>query len=372
MITLDQLQLQTLAVLGLTFALSVLAGGLFHRSHFCTLGAISDWVIMGDANRAKQWAVALAVAIWGFGAMSWLGWVSPGNTIYASTQLPWLSLWLGGALFGAGMVLGSGCTSKSLVRLGAGNLKSLVVLMAMGISALATLRGLTAVWRVNAIDLLTVGTGPGPFLGQWLGHASGMTPSWAGWVSACLVSGLLLMWVFKDRQTLQRATVFSGAGIGALVVALWWVSGVLGFVQEHPQTLEPAFLATASGRMESMSLTAPVAYWWDAFMYFSDGSKRVSTGMVMVIGLLLGAFCSAQWQGTFRWEGFTQTADLGRHLLGGTLMGMGAVMAMGCSIGQGLSGLSTLSLGSGLAVFGIVLGAVATLHWQMYRAELSA
>jgi uncharacterized membrane protein YedE/YeeE len=371
-ITLEQLQLQTLLVLGLTGVLSGLAGGLFHRSHFCTLGAISDWVIMGDANRAKQWAVALAVAILGFGGMSSLGWVSPVNTMYGNTQLPWLSLWLGGALFGSGMVLGSGCTSKSLVRLGAGNLKSLVVLMAMGISALATLRGLTAVWRVHSIDLLTVGTGPGPFLGQWLGHATGLTPSWAGWVSACGVSGLLLLWVFKDRRTLDRSVVFSGVCIGAVVVALWWVSGVLGFVPEHPQTLEPAFLATASGRMESMSLTAPVAFVLDAFMYFSDGGKRLSVGMVMVIGLLLGAFCSARWQGTFRWEGFTQTADLGRHLLGGALMGMGAVMAMGCSIGQGLSGLSTLSLGSCIAVFGIVLGAVATLHWQMYRAEVLA
>ena len=257
--TLEQLQLQTYAVLGLTFLLATLAGVLFHRSHFCTMGAVSDWVIMGDRTRGKQWALAVAVAMMGFGLMAWRGWISPLNTIYAGSQLSWLSLFFGGTLFGVGMVLGSGCPSKSLIRLGGGNLKSLVVLMAMGISALATLRGLTAVWRVNSIDLLTVGTGPGPFLGQWLGHASGMTPSWAGGVSACVVSGLLLLWVFKDRQTLQRSTLFSGAGIGALVVALWWVSGVLGFVQEHPQTLEPAFLATTSGRMESMSLTAPVA-----------------------------------------------------------------------------------------------------------------
>ncbi len=372
MTTLEQLQLQTLAVLGLTGLLSALAGWLFHRSHFCTMGAISDWVIMGDTSRAKQWALALAVAIWGFGGMASLGWISPANTIYANTQLPWLSLLLGGAFFGSGMVLGSGCTSKSLVRLGGGNLKSLVVLMAMGISALATLRGLTAVWRVNSIDLLTWDTGTGPFGGQWLGHVTGLSQPWARGVAACVVSALLLLWVFKGHRTLDRLAVLSGVGIGAIVVGLWWVSGVLGHVPEHPETLEPMFLATTSGRMESMSLTTPVAYWWDAFMYFSDGSKRVSSGMVMVLGLLMGAFCSAQWQGTFRWEGFTQTADLGWHLLGGTLMGVGAVMAMGCSIGQGLSGLSTLSLGSALAVIGIVLGAVFTLQWQMHRAQALA
>ncbi|WP_233252058.1 YeeE/YedE family protein [Limnohabitans sp. 2KL-17] len=371
MITLEQLQLQTYTVLGLTFLLATAAGVLFHRSHFCTMGAISDWVIMGDKTRAKQWGLAMAVAVLGFGLMAWRGWVSPLNTIYASSQLMWLSLLWGGVLFGVGMVLGSGCASKSLIRLGGGNLKSLVVLMAMGISALATLRGLTAVWRVNSIDQVTVGTGPGPFVGQWLAAGTGTALPLAWLIAACVFSGLLFLWVFKDRQPIARSIIVSGAGIGAIVVALWWVSGVMGFVPEHPETLESVFLATSSGRMESMSFTAPVAYWWDAFMYFSDGSKRLTLGMAVVAGLLLGAFCSALLQGTFRWEGFTQTSDLGMHLLGGSLMGMGGVMAMGCTVGQGLSGLSTLSLGSFIAVLGTALGAVLALQWQLHRAESS-
>ncbi|MEK7344077.1 MAG: YeeE/YedE family protein [Pseudomonadota bacterium] len=370
--TLAQLQLQTHTVLGLTFLLASMAGVLIHRSHFCTMGAISDWVIMGDHTRAKQWALAVAVAMGGFGLMAWSGWISPLNTIYASSQLTWLSLLSGGLLFGAGMVLSSGCPSKSLIRLGAGNLKSLVVLMAMGISALATMRGLTAVWRVNAMDQVTLGTGPGPFVGQWLASASGWALSLSWLISACVVSGLLLFWIFKDRQPMAWSFVLSGVGMGAVVVALWWVSGVGGFVPEHPETLEPVFLATASGRMESMSLTAPVAYWWDAFMYFSDGSKRVTLGMAVVLGLLAGALGSALLQGTFRWDGFTQTSDLTRHLLGGTLMGMGGVMALGCSVGQGLSGLSTLSLGSFIATLGMVLGAVAVLQWQLHRAQAEA
>lgn len=372
MITLEQLQLQTLAVLGLSFLLAFGAGVLFHRSHFCTMGAISDWVIMGDSTRAKQWALAVAVAILGFGLMAWRGWISPLHTIYASSQLTWLSMLLGGVLFGAGMVLGSGCAGKSLVRLGAGNLKSLVVLMAMGISALATMKGLTAVWRVNFIETWTVGTGPGPFLGQWLSHATGGSQPLSWGLAACGCSGLLLFWIFKNRQPLAMSVVMSGVGVGAIVVALWWISGVLGFVPEHPATLEPVWLATASGRMESMSLIAPVAYWWDAFMYFSDGSKRVTLGMTTVLGLLIGAAVSAQLQGTFRWEGFTQTSDLALHLLGGGLMGIGGVMAMGCTVGQGLSGLSTLSLGSFLAVSGIALGAVGVLQWQLRRAEALA
>ena len=371
-ITLEQLQHQSDGVLGLTLLVASWAGWLLHRSHFCTMGAISDWVIMGDRTRAKQWMLAIAVAILGFGLMSWMGWISPLNTIYASAQLPWLSLLFGGLLFGSGMVMGSGCASKSLIRLGAGNLKSLVVLMAMGISALAAMRGLTAVWRTNTLDLVQLPTGPGPFVGQWLASGTGWTLPQAGLVAACVVCGLLLLWIFKTGPALPTSTLLSGVGVGAAVVALWWISGVMGFVPEHPETLDATFLTTASGRMESMSLTAPVAYWGDAFMYFSDGTKRVTLGMATALGLLVGAFVSARLQGTFRWEGFTQTADLAWHLCGGALMGLGGVMAMGCTIGQGLSGLSTLSLGSFIAVLGIVLGAVLTLQWQLRRAEAAA
>lgn len=372
MISLEQLQLQTNGVLGLTFLLATLAGALFHRSHFCTMGAISDWVIMGNTQRAKQWAMAVAVAVLGFGFLSWRGVISPFNTIYANPQLSWLSLLLGGFLFGVGMVFGSGCASKSLVRLGGGNLKSLVVLMAMGISALATLRGLTAVWRVNALDPVSIGTGPGPFVGQWLASVTEWGTPLSSFVTACVVSASVIFWVFKDRSSIAWPEVVSGAGIGVLVVGLWWVSGVMGFLPEHPETLEPVFLASASGRMESMSLTAPVAYGLDALMYFSDGTKKLSLGMASALGLLLGAWAHAFWQGDFRWEGFKQTEDLVLHLLGGALMGMGGVLAMGCTIGQGLSGLSTLSLGSFLAVLGIVAGGVAALSWQQHRAEASA
>ncbi|WP_416234947.1 YeeE/YedE family protein [Limnohabitans sp.] len=335
------------------------------------MGAISDWVIMGNTQRAKQWAMAVAVAVLGFGFLSWRGVISPFNTIYANPQLSWLSLLLGGFLFGVGMVLGSGCASKSLVRLGGGNLKSLVVLMAMGISALATLRGLTAVWRVNALDPVSIGTGPGPFVGQWLASVTEWGTPVSSFMAACVVSASVIFWVFKDRSSIAWPEVVSGAGIGVLVVGLWWVSGVMGFLPEHPETLEPVFLASASGRMESMSLTAPVAYGWDALMYFSDGTKKLSLGMASALGLLLGAWAHAFWQGDFRWEGFKQTEDLVLHLLGGTLMGMGGVLAMGCTIGQGLSGLSTLSLGSFLAVLGIVAGGVAALSWQQHRAEAS-
>jgi uncharacterized membrane protein YedE/YeeE len=356
---------QTYLVWGAGFALSLLVGALIHRGHFCTMGAISDWVVMGDATRLRQWALAVAVAIAGFGLMAWLGWISPLSTIYASSRLSWLSALVGGALFGVGMVLASGCSSKSLVRLAAGNLKSLVVLLTMAVSALAAMRGLTAVWRVRGLDTVSIDLSHGAFVGQWLSAFFGLDLRAGLGISAALVSLLLGLWVVKERRFHTLFNWVAGAGLGLLVVALWWVSGVLGFVTEHPDTLEPVFLATHSGRMEALSFTAPVAYWLDAFMYYSDGSKRLTLGMVTVAGVLCGACLSALRQGSFRWEGFTHRADLVRHLVGGALMGTGGVLAMGCTLGQGLSGLSTLSLGSMLSVLGIFAGSWATLQWQM-------
>ena len=346
-------------------ALAMVLGFVLHRSHFCTMGAISDWLLMGARERARQWALALAVAIIGFGLLAAAGWISPLNTIYNTPQLPWLSYALGGLLFGAGMVLASGCLSKTLVRLGAGNLKALVVLGVAAVAALATLRGALAVLRVRGFETVSVDWGAGPFLAQWavLGGASDMASA-SLWCALAVAAGLLL-WVWRGGESLSPRTLMGGLMIGLVTVALWAVSGVLGWVPEHPQTLEAVFLATASGRMEAMSFTAPLGYWLDALLYYSDGSKRLLLGMVLVPGVLLGAALSAWQQGSFRWEGFAGTADLVRHLLGAVLMGVGGVMAMGCTIGQGLSGLSTLNLGSLLAVAGIVLGAVLVLRWEM-------
>ncbi len=363
--TADEVQQLALQVGVASFAISILAGVLIHRGHFCTMGAISDWVVMRDATRLRQWALAVAVGMAGFGLMAWLGWISPLNTIYASSQVAWLSALLGGGLFGVGMVLASGCSSKSLVRLAAGNLKSLVVLLAMAVSALAAMRGLTAVWRVHGLDKVAVDLPHGPFVGQWLSAFWGLDLRAGLGISAGLVSLFLVGWVLKDRRFHTPSNWLTGAGLGLLVVALWWVSGVLGFVPEHPDTLEPVFITTHSGRMEALSFTAPVGYWLDAFLYYSDGSKRLTLGMVTVLGVLGGACLSALQQGSFRWEGFTDRADLVRHLVGGSLMGTGGVLAMGCTFGQGLSGLSTLSLGSMLSVLGIFAGTWAALHWQM-------
>lgn len=367
-----QLATSTWVVLLCTLALSTALGGVLQASHFCTMGAISDAVLMQDTTRLKQWALAIAVAILGFGAMHLAGWIDPQKSIYSAPHLLWLSSMVGGALFGVGMVLGSGCTSKSLVRLGAGNLKSLVVLLVMAVVGLAALRGLLAVWRVNTLETVSLHAPGQAFVGSWWAMQSGWSVPQASAAAALCIGGALLFWSLQGRSGASRSVLWGGAWVGLSVVALWWITGVLGHGLEHPETLEEFFVATTSGRMESFSFTSPVAMVLDAFMYFSDGSKRLTVAMVSVFGVVLGSCMHALWTGSFRWEGFANRADLVRHLLGGALMGVGGVTAMGCTIGQGLSGVSTLSWMSVLTLMSMGLGAWLALVWQLRQMEHNA
>lgn len=368
-VSLTQLQALDSLVLWLAFALAVLLGWVIQRTHFCTMGALSDLLLMRDATRLRQWALALAVSILGLGAMTALGWVSPLDSIYAVPRFPWLSFGLGGFLFGIGMVLASGCPTKNLVRLGGGSLKALVVLLVMGLSALATMRGAPGLLRVHVLDPVTAGLDSGPFMGQWLSAVSGLSPALGVLLASLLVGLPLLFWALQGRGFLQTHNLLAGLGIGLILLAAWGVSGVLGYVPEHPETLEPLFVGTASARMEGLSFTGPVAQWLDAFVYLADGRKRITFGMTLVPGVVLGAVLGAWRGGEFRWEGFTRTSDLARHLLGAVLMGVGGVSAMGCTFGQGLTGLSTLNWGSVVAVAAIVAGALLALRLQWWLAE---
>jgi uncharacterized membrane protein YedE/YeeE len=272
-------------------------------------------------------------------------------------------------MFGFGMVLASGCGSKSLVRLGGGNLKSLLVLVVMAVWGFATLRGLTAVLRVSTVDTVAIQLPRGQDLPTLLAAWSGLALPHVAWALGLAVGLALLAWVLSKPEGRTAEVWMGGAGIGAVVVAMWCLSGRFGHLLEHPLTLEEAFLATNSRRMEALSMVAPVGYALDWLLYFSDASKVLTMGIVSVGGVLVGAVAAALASRTFRWEGFSDVEDLANHLAGASLMGVGGVTAMGCTIGQGLSGISTLSLGSALALAGIVAGALAALRYQSWRLD---
>jgi uncharacterized protein len=301
----------------------------------------------------------VGVAMVGYHALVAAGLINPAMTIYAGTRVNWLSALVGGLMFGLGMVLASGCGSKTLVRIGSGSLKSLVVFVVMGFSAYATLKGLTAVVRHATVDTMAFDLALGGQMSQWF-SAWGVNATLAG----ALLGLTLMAWALLDREFRRWNHVLAALGIGLCVVAMWWVSGHLGFVPEHPQTLEAVYLATPSGRIEAMSFTAPMAYTLDWLMLFSDSSKTLSISVVAVFGVVCGSALCALTHRSFRWEGFSGTRDTALHLCGAVLMGVGGVTALGCTVGQGLSGLSTLSLTSMIAVLGIVLGALLGFHLQ--------
>jgi uncharacterized protein len=267
------------------------------------------------------------------------------------------------------MVLASGCGSKSLVRLGAGNLKSLIVLLVLGVAAFATLRGITGVLRVNSVDRAALQLPLGQDLPSLLSAGLGVaTPTLAAVLGAA-VALAVVGWVLRDPQGRTREVWLGGVGVGAVIAAMWLVSGVMGHLAEDPSTLEEAFLATNSKRMESLSMVAPVGYALDWLLFFSDKTKLLTIGIVSMAGVVAGSAAAALATRDFRWEGFTSTEDMVNHIVGGLLMGVGGVTALGCTVGQGISGLSTLSLGSFLAVGAIVAGAVLALRYQVWRLE---
>ena len=333
--------------------LGVIFGAAVQRSNFCTMGAISDIVLMGDGNRLRSWVLAIAIAILGSQLLHLLGFIDLSRSIYTGTSLGWLGAAVGGLLFGFGMVLAGGCGSRTLVRLGAGNLKSLLVVLMIGIAGYATLRGVIGPARLwleswSVVDLKARGLA-GQSLPDLLG-GFGLNPVLLRWVLALALPAALLTWVFKDAR-FRRQTRLIGAGvvIGLVVIGGWVATGILG-----ADEFEPAPLV-------SMTFVAPIGYALQYVMTFTGAA--LDFGISTVGGVILGAFLMAKAEGSFRIETFANAGDVVSHLAGGVLMGVGGVTALGCTVGQGLTGISTLALGSFVALAGIVIGGVLGVRY---------
>ena len=353
-------------VLWLTFAVSFAFGVIGQKTHFCTMGAVSDIVNMSEWSRMRMWLLAIGVAILGSAALHAAGLIDLGKSIYRTPNFTWLSYLVGGASFGIGMVLASGCGSKTLIRIGAGNLKSIVVFLVLGLVAYMTMRGILGVFRVNVLEKAAL-TLPGGQDIPALLTAAGLEANTAFLLAVLLIGGGLTAFCLLKRDFWTLDNLLGGIGTGLAVVAAWYVSGHIGYLAEHPETLEEAFLATNSGRMESLTFVAPQAYTLELLMLWSDSSRKLSFGIASVLGVIAGSGAWALLTGSFRWEGFAGIEDTANHLLGAALMGFGGVVAMGCTVGQGITGFSTLALGSIVTFLAIVGGAAAMLKFQYWR-----
>jgi uncharacterized membrane protein YedE/YeeE len=350
------------------FLLAFVFGAVGAKTNFCTMGAVSDWVNMGETSRMRMWLLAIAVAIMGANAMHLAGIVDLSRSIYQAPRFTWLSYLVGGFLFGIGMTLGSGCGSKTLIRIGGGNLKSVVVVVFLAIAAYMTLRGLFGAFRVGVLEkgvLTLAGNQDLPAISARV--FGGQLKSWILALSL-LTGGGLLAFVYSSREVRSNFDyTLGGVVTGLVIVGGWYVSGKIGYLAEDPKTLEEVFIATNSGRMESFSFVAPSAYLLEYLMFWTDTSRIVTFGIASAIGVIAGSAAYALATRTFRWESFRDPEDTANHMIGGVLMGFGGVTALGCTIGQGISGFSTLALGSIMTFVAIVAGSAATMKWQYWR-----
>ncbi|HVJ75209.1 MAG TPA: YeeE/YedE family protein [Casimicrobiaceae bacterium] len=364
----DAAQLAPL-VTGLSFALAFVFGFVANRVSFCTMGAVTDVVNFGDWRRMRMWLLAIAVAIAGAAALQSAGMVQLDKSIYTGAQVPWLSHIVGGLMFGFGMTLGSGCGSKTLIRIGAGNLKSLVVLLVLGVSAYMTLKGAFAPVRAFGLDPVRVDVGA---KASDLASIVGATGT-ARLAVAFVVAAAIAAFVFASRDfRTTREMIVGGIVVGAVIVGGWYVSGHLGYLAEDPATLEEKFVATNSGRLESYSFVSPAAYLLELLMLWSDTSRVLTFGIAGVLGMMAGSLAYALASRTFRWEGFGGVEDVANHIVGAAMMGFGGVTALGCTIGQGLTGVSTLAAGSFLTLASIIAGSVLAVRYQTWRLDRMA
>ena len=341
--------------------IGILFGALTHRTNFCTMGAVADVVSFGDYRRARAWLLAIAVAIAGAQIMQFVGLIDLTKSIYLGSSLNWFGGILGGVIFGFGMVLASGCPGRNLARVGGGDLKALIVLIIIGIFAYMTLRGLTGVVRqaidgATSLDVTALGLanhGLATLLSAW----AGLPPVTSGIILGALAVAALLWFCFKDDQFRTSPThIFSGVAMGLLVTAGWWTSGVLLADEFDPQPLV------------SLTFVAPAGNTLQYLMTYTGST--INFGIATVGGAILGAFLSAILSGRFVITSFSDKADTVRHLLGATMMGIGGVTALGCTIGQCITGMSTLAFGSLLAAIAIVAGGVLGMKYLERALDL--
>jgi uncharacterized membrane protein YedE/YeeE len=330
---------------GLLIGLAYGAVGLL--SGFCLLSSLRGWWANGDSRLIRTYALALGVAIAAAQLLAASGVVDLGKSIYLQPSFSAPLMLLGGVLFGYGMVLSNGCGSRALVLLGRGNLRSLVVVIVLGIAAQMTLKGLIAPSRVAVLQWTQIA--PSVISLPALLAKFGLSETFARMVAASAISGALIIFAFAHAP-FQRAwgQIAAGFAVGALVTAGWFATGYLGADDFNPTPVT------------SMTFIAPIA---DSVQYvmLSTG-LTLNFGITLVAGVVLGSLVTALATGRFHWEGYTSPRHMQRSIGGAALMGAGGAMAYGCSIGQGLTGLSTLALASFVAVAGILLGSALGLR----------
>lgn len=371
------------------FVIAFILGAVANKTNFCTMGAVSDWVNIGDMGRFRSWLLAIAVALIGVVLLEMAGLVQADGSFppYRAGNLIWFENLLGGLLFGVGMTLASGCGNKCLVRIGGGNIKSIFVFLVIAVIAYfmvvpfpgsdATLYSTLFYPWVNP---LSISLANGQDLGSMISGAEGALNTRL--IIGLVLGAVLIAFAFKSAEFRGSSDhIWGGVLVGLCVLAVWYVSSNIS-VDADGDTVKLADYysewdmladsdegkpASGSGlNAQSFTFINPMG---QAFGYALGGfnSALLSFGIMAFFGVVAGSFFWSMISRTFRVEWFASVNDFVTHIIGATLMGFGGVLAMGCTIGQGITGISTLALGSFITFFAIVLGSALTMKVQLYK-----
>ncbi len=361
-----KLSIRSMVIIG-GFIIGFLMGAVVQRSKFCIAAACHSIVTTGDLTQTRAYAMALFVSILGTQILYKLGYVDINYCIYISSPFTWLSYIIGGFIFGVGIVYAGGCASRILVRSAEGNLGGLVSVMAFIFSSGATLWGILAKVRVDYFNKLTIG-----FQNQYLPNILKGIPFW---VILVVIEIALLIFMFrapKDSEWWGWRWPLAGVAIGLTILFAWWINGIAY------KTVQVVDQFSFSGpddptllqfwRPKSLTFALADAQTFRYIILWTGES--INFAIASVLGVVAGSFIASIVTRTFTWVA-PPLEQFKYNLWGGLLMGFGAVLALGCNIGQGLSGFSTLSLGSILTMTFILIGAVSGakyLQWKMMRS----
>ncbi len=355
----DLSHIQYIALLG--FCIALVFGFVGNKTHFCTMGAVSDVVNMGARGRIGSWFLGIGIAIIGVHILRSLGFIDLGESMYLSTQFLYLSYVLGGFTFGVGMTLAAGCGQRNLVRVGGGNLKSLVVVIVLGVTAYMTLRGILALLRINYIyeaniELTDLGM-QSQSVPQVISALTGIADGTVLQTIIALLFGLaFIAYAFKHEEFRSSFdNVLAGITVGGCVLAAWFVTGYLG--QDDFDPVSP----------QGLTFVGPTGNTISYLMTFTGA--QINFGIAVTFGMILGSFIYAIISGTFRIETFSNQSEMVGHLIGAVLMGFGGVLSFGCTIGQGVTGVSTLAIGSFITLAMIIFGSALTMKVQYHMLD---
>jgi uncharacterized membrane protein YedE/YeeE len=371
-----------------TFIISVILGAVVNKTNFCTMGAVSDMVNMNDYGRIRAWLLAIATATFCVSVLEYMGMINVDDTFppYRGDQLIYAENILGGIIFGIGMTFASGCGNKSLIRIGGGNIKSVFVFAALGIAAYYMTnpfpdsdKTLYSLFFYDWLNPLAITLDTKQDIGALI---SSDDPTTSRLVLGLIATAVLLFYIFKAAEFRQnKDNILGGIIIGLAVAAAWYTSNNITVIADETNyslveyyeewdmladddTGKPAVARTLNP--QSFTFVNPIG---QTYGYIKDGfdSSLITFGLISVFGVVLGSFLWSLISRSFRIEWFVDFKDFLNHMMGAILMGIGGTLALGCTVGQGITGVSTLALGSFITLIAIVFGSALTMKIQYYR-----